>query len=524
MGGVALALYFVLLPVVVATQWRRAAHETHGPAIRILLIALALFWLGFLLQFARALWRQGRGEHSGPGASAWLAALVLSGAALASPSHLAARHGPAVVPSTGAVVLALAARRRADEVRRGDYRPGDDVEVQEVIEELRAQDPLVLSELRALIGADREGEVLVGATGTMPPSPGPADPRPLVAVAVAHEGALTRVAFAGEGGRLRLPAGWDLEQTRGRLTGLHPGGRVEVVDDPSELLRALATRSLRRSAVVYCGPTGALDDELLACTILLEVPHGGPAPVDAVRVELLRADPRVVGLVEPFTPTLRRRCVEMAAYLALHRHEPVTGERLRARVLGRGETDASTRTLANVASSLRRSLGVDEAGPRLHPVSALGLYTTHGLTSDLAEFSALVSRARRLEADEAAPLLSEALSLVRGEPLASVLRGYEWFLAEGHAARLQRDGEWAALALHHWALDVGDWEVAYDALATGRLLDPYSDALAEAQALVPRLREFGGDRAGVTQDHPVGPGRAVAARRTGDGFTGQRVE
>jgi hypothetical protein len=108
--------------------------------------------------------------------------------------------------------------------------------------------------------------------------------------------------------------------------------------------------------------------------------------------------------------------------------------------------------------------------------------------------------------ERAAPLLREALDLVQGEPLASALRGFEWFLAEGHAARLARDGEWAALALHHDSLATGDYELAYWALEKGRLIDPYSDALIAAFAHVPRLREFGGDGSGRTQHEAVGPG------------------
>jgi hypothetical protein len=194
----------------------------------------------------------------------------------------------------------------------------------------------------------------------------------------------------------------------------------------------------------------------------------------------------------------------MTAYLALHRHEPVTGERLRARVLGSADVDASTRTLANTASSVRRSLGVDARGPRLHPVTSSGLYVTHGVTSDVELFDTLVARARALSLVEAAPSLERALGLVHGEVLASALRGFEWFLAEGHAARLQRDAEWAALALSRVALEAEDYETAFWALGQGRLVDPYSDALDDTLRRVPRLREFGGDGPGRAQHLAVG--------------------
>src|ERR1700692_3036509 len=142
-------------------------------------------------------------------------------------------------------------------------------------------------------------------------------------------------------------------------------------------------------------------------------------------------------------------------YLAMHRHEPITGERLRTRVLTHADVDASLRTLANTASVVRRSAGADEDGPRLHTVTSSGLYVTHGITSDVEIFTNLVARARPLANADAAPLVHQALAMVKGEPLASALRGFEWFLAEGYGARLSRDGEWAALALPHAALEHG---------------------------------------------------------------------
>ena len=130
--------------------------------------------------------------------------------------------------------------------------------------------------------------------------------------------------------------------------------------------------------------------------------------------------------------------------------------------------------------------------------------------SDAEIFTTLVARARELPTDRAAALAHQALTLIKGEPLASALRGFEWVLAEGHGGRLARDGEWAALVVHHDALQRDAFEVAFWALRQGLFIDPYSDALLEASARVPRLREFGGDRGGRTQDQPVGATGAVA--------------
>jgi hypothetical protein len=178
--------------------------------------------------------------------------------------------------------------------------------------------------------------------------------------------------------------------------------------------------------------------------------------------------------------------------------------------LTNADVDASQRTLANTASAVRRSFGVDDRGPRLHPVTSSGLYVTHGLTSDVELFSTLVARARQLPVDDAAPLTHQALLLIKGEPLSSALRGFEWFLAEGHGARLARDGEWAALALHHSALGRRNYELAFWALQQGLLIDPYSDAMTEALKRVPRLREFGRNGSSRTKDQPVSSRSAVA--------------
>ena len=571
--GSALALYFVLLPFVVVSKWRVSAHQSNGLVIRVLLVVLALFWIGFLLQTARNVARLHRGGTVSRGGSAWLAGLVVAVVALLAPAPAARAQSPtlaasrtsaalahvggpaagpaprepvpyhAVPPSAATgLALALGARRRASALRLGNEDVAED-EVDDVIDLLRDADPQLVEGLIALAGERRDGVVRPAA---LPCTIGSSDRgEPLVAVLI-EDFREPLVAFAREGGALRVPAHWSSAHLTASLTGLHDGP-VRVTSVVTELVRLLATRSLRRTLVVFDGSDDELDDDLRACCVVVRrlttvdapdpvtperavsrylAPGAAPsaavdparATLGVVHVEMLRADPVVSGLLEPFTTTLRRRCIEMVAYLALHRDEPVTGERLRARVLGRGDEDASTRTLANTATAVRRSLGVDERGPRLHPVSSSGLYVTHGLTSDVERFHDLVGRARVATPADAAALTREALSLVRGEPLASQLRGFEWFLVEGHWSRLRRDGEWAALALGDWAVAEHDPELAYWALARGRLLDPDSDALVDALAQVPRLREFGGDRAGRTQHRSVGALGAVAM-----GGPGQRL-
>jgi hypothetical protein len=427
--------------------------------------------------------------------------------------------------------MALMAKRRGDLLRQQDDE-AEGFDVDESIALLRARDPELIAHLVHLTGDALDGvldlrDADVASVATSPVTP-------VVACALGPSLNGSFIGFAREGGQLAILPSWSSDEVMKSVVALHEG-KLLFARTEAELLRSLATRSLRQSVVIYLGSPNDLDDELAACAITLK-PFIDPArtseryanvtPINAplssdLRVELLRADPQVVGLVEPFTPTLRRRCVEMVAYLALHRHEPVTGERLRTRVLTHADVDASLRTLANTASAVRRSLGLDANGPRLHPVTSSGLYVTHGLSSDVEVFSALVSRARQLPVDDATPLTHQALLLIKGEPLASALRGFEWFLAEGYGARLARDGEWAALALHHSSLQRRNYELAFWALQQGLLIDPYSDALSEALARVPRLREFGGDGSRRTQDEPVSASGAIAMSWAFTRFTQQ---
>jgi hypothetical protein len=545
--------YFVLLPYVVFTKWRLASNESNGLLVHALLVVLATFWVGFLLQIGFNVLRLRQGRRVNGGGSAWLAGLVVALLTVLIPSHgvtikqptalsipyrnvgathkAPSHHLPGPMSAIGGVPMALMAKRRSDLLRQqGD--DVDDVDIDESITLLRAQNPDLLAYLVELIGDAQDGVLEV--RDRAPATTGASNAAPLIACSLGSSIDGSLVGFAREGGRLPILPRWNSDDVKDNIVALHDG-KVLFARNERELLRALATRTLRHSVVVYLGAANDLDDELSACAITLQpyvaldtssehivrVAENEPTRSGDLRVELLRADPQVMGLSEPFTPTLRRRCVEMVAYLALHRHEPVTGERLRTRVLTHADVDASLRTLANTASAVRRSLGLDEQGPRLHPVTSSGLYVTHGVSSDVELFSNVVARARQLPVADAAPLAHQALLMIKGEPLASALRGFEWFLAEGHGARLARDGEWAALALHHASLQRRNYELAFWALQQGLLIDPYSDALSEALARVPRLREFGGDRTRRAQDQSVSARSAVAMSWSFAGLTQQ---
>ena len=529
--GVALVLYFVLLPYVIETKWRFSYGVDNGAVLRDLLVGLSLFWLTFLtllIVYVRQL-RQRRALPAN--GCAWLAGVILSalpflmsssaGATTPVPtashrppaaatsavrSESPARHAPAPRPDSevGLFALALAAKGRRDRLEAA----GDGDDLDDLAQRLAEGDETLVARLRDVIGSDLDGEVVVGEDAVM------VEPRyDREAVAVSFIGPRPggfALGYAREGGTLPIDLELSREELRVRIVALHEG-RVSFAADESELLRQLLRRRDERTLVVYLADPADLDEDLRELCVTLRPATGTRAasPRREVRVELLRTYPQVQGLVEDFTPTLRRRCVEMVAYLAMHPGEAVTGDRLRSRVLVHANVDASRTTLNNTASSRRRARGAAALGALLEPVSS-GLYRLRGVSLDVADFHRAVARSRVASPDEAYELYVAALRLVHGEVLASVLKGFEWFTFEGHRAQLQRDGEWVARALHDAALERGDVETAFWALRQGLWLDPESEDLLDALSRVPRLRQFGGDGAGAAQHESVRTGRAVA--------------
>jgi hypothetical protein len=557
---VALALYFALLPYVVETKWRFSYTITSGALLRDFLVGLAIFWLVFLVLLVIYINQLRHRRVLPANGCAWLAGLVIMALPfLVSSSAQAAttpHHSPTVVvaqtttgsTATGSratsvapsdhqivnnhvhqhprghgghdpspespqqlqmITLALMIKGRRDHMRRSLATLRDD-ELDEVARLLSDPDVQLIAQLRDVVGSDRDGEVL--ATSSTFELEARLDFDPVVVALIGERPGGLALGYAREGGRLPVDLNWSDDELRERIVALHDGDLTFAHSD-NELMRALARRRGLSTIVVYLGDPADLDDELREFCVTVRAASGTvkyrePA-VREVRVELLRAYPQVGGIVDDFTPSLRRRCVEMVAYLAMHAGEPVTGDRLRTRVLLHANVDASKTTLTNTASSVRRSLGSDVQGYLLEPVSS-GLYHLRGVGLDVADFHLLVARSRRVTGDEAHDLYVEALRLVHGEPLASVLKGFEWFSFEGHRAQLQRDGEWVALALHDSALARDDVETAFWALRQGLLLDPDSDVLLDALERVPRLRQFGRDGTGTAQHQSVRPGGAVA--------------
>ncbi len=205
-----------------------------------------------------------------------------------------------------------------------------------------------------------------------------------------------------------------------------------------------------------------------------------PGPVE---LRLLTMTPRLDGLAEPLPPNRERRAIELVAYLALHRPDSVTSDRLRTRVLGSSDADAAAKTLFNTATAARRALGSDDLGaPLFPPGTRTGQYrVADGLTVDVQRAMTLAEVGSTAEDPQLAMVhLRAALELIESEPLANVLSGYTWWDSEGHSARCAAVLVNAACNLAALAVEAELFDLAQWGLERARLVDPYSESLSRA--------------------------------------------
>ena len=514
-SGLLLVAYLIAIPATTPNIWSRA-HAAQSPKLALALVGVLLsLWCVVVVRLGHTMWRQRRG-HATSGGFGWLAGLVLSitsfmvapgiaatasSAEVAQNAHHHTKQASLLTVSAG-VPLALMAKRRRDELRQLRIIL-EDGEVQDVINELQAVDETLIQRVIDALPPDDFGIIDIENFGTSGPVEANSD-SPVLVVPVRNELKEWMLAYARPGGTILVAPGTDLQEFASTATALLGDGRVVTTTSSLETMRQLALRPSPRVMVLHLG-NDQLEPEIarlcVRIALRLDVSEYTTPRIEGTRsrrsaelvttrifVRLLRPVADIEGLNEPFNSDLRRRCIEMTSYLAVHRHDVVTGDRLRARVLGGGYNDASTRTLANTASAVRRSLGHYGSLSRLLPVTPGGHYRTEDVSSDIERFHALVALAQERPSEEFA-LLNEAIGLIEGEPLGAELRGFEWFLAEGHLARLQRDAEWAALRLAQLAIASGDFDLAYYALERGRLVDSYSDDIVAALARVPRRRD-----------------------------------
>ena len=168
-------------------------------------------------------------------------------------------------------------------------------------------------------------------------------------------------------------------------------------------------------------------------------------------VEALRVAP---GAEERLTPE-RQKSLEALTYLAL-RESPVDREDLEIALFPTGAN--ATKTFHNTVSAARRAVG-----ETLFPPATGGRYElSERAVTDYALFCELVTRANDTDdtddTDQAAALLHEALSLVRGEPFTGVGRNYTW--VSSHRGMIVAQVVDAAEELADMRLASGDWRSA----------------------------------------------------------------
>ena len=265
---------------------------------------------------------------------------------------------------------------------------------------------------------------------------------------------------------------------------IHPLGRT-VRPHLFSGTTASAVTELMSTPTLVDHSQALISHQDFAHRIVNEDTHDGPSIRGAgiVEVKLLTMTPRLEGLQDPLPPNRARRAIELVAYLALHRPDVVTSDRLRTRVLGSADADAASKTLFNTASAARRAMGLDSAGlPLFPPGSRTGHYrVSEAVTIDVDRAIDLATMANTAEdPDEAMALLRAALELIEGEPLANALSGYTWWEAEGHGARIaavivNAACNLAALAVNAELFDLANW-----GLERARQVDPYSETISRA--------------------------------------------
>jgi len=226
------------------------------------------------------------------------------------------------------------------------------------------------------------------------------------------------------------------------IRALDEGAAVLFLSDPSVLPSTIQHRVV--SCVVDASISEPEDPTIAPATALLAElldaePSPPAAPAEEVRpvepwIRLLTPEPRIVGLTTSLEPRRERRAVEVAAYLALHRGEAITGDRLRSAVFATANGDGSAKNLANTLSALRQSLGISADGsPRLPLATRAGRYSLSGaVRCDLFEAMTHLDVATATE-DPVLVLASvrAACELIDGPPASAVRLGWEWLAAEG---------------------------------------------------------------------------------------------
>jgi DNA-binding SARP family transcriptional activator len=205
---------------------------------------------------------------------------------------------------------------------------------------------------------------------------------------------------------------------------------------------------------------------------------------------------RVLGPVEIVgsrSPLERRRCIELATYLALH-PKGASDERLKTVLWP--DRAPTTATFNTTVSMTRSGLGRASDGTPHFPHCAAtgGTYRLEPLvTTDLARFEARVAHAHQCVPAAAIVTLHSAMELVRGKPFDGA-RGYEWAFSEALIANVEATIADAAHQLAQLYLDAGDPQEATWAALRGLVAAPGDEILYRDRMLA---SDLAGNPAGV---------------------------
>jgi hypothetical protein len=270
------------------------------------------------------------------------------------------------------------------------------------------------------------------------------------------------------------------------LLGARPGLSWASQDAPAE---AATTSTKEQDA----------DDKALV-TVPAE-PEVVPEPETAMEPRALVLGP--LGVEGWAEPPARAKTTELAVYLALHSDRAVTAEHLRTAgwpydpVRG----DVALATVHQEVSRVRRCLGAQ------HLPEAKGGYQVVGVTSDWAEFQALVEVSRHVDAPESTAYLRRALFLIRGAPFAEVAaKSYGWAFEEIIVAEIEAGIAPAAHEMVERCLLAGEQGEAAWALRQGLLGCPKDVLLREDQLAVAATEGSAGvERAWRDVEKVLGP-------------------
>ncbi len=200
---------------------------------------------------------------------------------------------------------------------------------------------------------------------------------------------------------------------------------------------------------------------------------------------------------------VRQRALEAIAYLAL-RESAVDREDLEISLYPDGAN--ATKTFRNTVTEARALVG--EA---LFPPPEGGRYElSPAVLTDYGVFCELVATAdETADAEEAALLLTDALSLVRGEPFIGVGRNYAW--VGPHRGMIVAQVVDAAEELAEVRLAVGDWRAAEWAARQGLRVFPSDERMyrllmrtAQAAGNIPGVQRAFRELCDVLADPDIG--------------------